>query len=264
MLLAIFSVGIALGSALASWLAAGRIILLPTPVGADPDGPVRLDLAWATWRRCRRRREPASAPAFSARGTACASRIDLAGPRDGRRPVHRAVLRRGAGLGRRGQARARHRRRQRAQRRRSWSAGALIVAAAAGAGCRCRRCSLLLGVCNLVVGARHLRAPCRRAPFRDFLSILFRAFYRLEVKGLENVAKAGPNAIIALNHVSFLDAALALSLLDQEPVFAIDHGIAQRWWVKPFLKITRAMPLDPTQAAGDPHADQRGQGRRDA
>jgi acyl-[acyl-carrier-protein]-phospholipid O-acyltransferase/long-chain-fatty-acid--[acyl-carrier-protein] ligase len=30
-------------------------------------------------------------------------------------------------------------------------------------------------------------------------------------------------------------------------VFAIDHGIAQRWWVKPFLKLTRAMPLDPTK-----------------
>ena len=45
--------------------------------------------------------------------------------------------------------------------------------------------------------------------------------------------------------MSFLDAALSLSLLDKDPVFAIDHGIAQRWWVKPFLKITRAMPLDP-------------------
>src|SRR5437868_8330980 len=38
--------------------------------------------------------------------------------------------------------------------------------------------------------------------------------------------------IFALNHVSFLDAALAVSLLEREPVFAIDHGIAQRWWVK--------------------------------
>jgi acyl-[acyl-carrier-protein]-phospholipid O-acyltransferase / long-chain-fatty-acid--[acyl-carrier-protein] ligase len=79
--------------------------------------------------------------------------------------------------------------------------------------------------------------------FRDFLSILFRAVYRLEVRGAENFAKAGPNAIIALNHVSFLDA--ALSLLENDPVFAIDHGIAQRWWVKPFQKITRAIPLDP-------------------
>ena len=67
------------------------------------------------------------------------------------------------------------------------------------------------------------------------------------MKGAENFAKAGPNAIIALNHVSFLDAALALSLLRRIPVFAIDHGIAQRWWVRPFLKLTRAMPLDPTK-----------------
>jgi len=81
--------------------------------------------------------------------------------------------------------------------------------------------------------------------FRAFLSILFRAIYRLEVRGAENFAKAGLNAIIALNHVSFLDAALALALIDKDPVFAIDHGIAQRWWVNPFLKSTRAIPLDP-------------------
>ena len=45
----------------------------------------------------------------------------------------------------------------------------------------------------------------------------------------------------------FLDAPLALSLLEQEPVFAIDSGIAQRWWVRPFLRVTKAMPLDPTR-----------------
>jgi acyl-[acyl-carrier-protein]-phospholipid O-acyltransferase / long-chain-fatty-acid--[acyl-carrier-protein] ligase len=83
--------------------------------------------------------------------------------------------------------------------------------------------------------------------FHDFLSILLRAFYRLEVRGRENLDKAGPNAIIALNHVSFLDGAVALSILNKEPVFAVDHGFAQRWWVKPLLKLTRAMPLDPTR-----------------
>src|SRR5262249_61354965 len=45
----------------------------------------------------------------------------------------------------------------------------------------------------------------------------------------------------------FLDAAVALSLMDKEPVFAIDYQIAQRWWVKPFMRLTRAMPLDPTK-----------------
>ena len=83
--------------------------------------------------------------------------------------------------------------------------------------------------------------------FRDFVSILLRAFYRLEVRGLENLDKAGANAIIALNHVSFLDGAVALSILDHEPIFAVDHGIAQRWWAKPLTKLTRAMPLDPAR-----------------
>ena len=82
---------------------------------------------------------------------------------------------------------------------------------------------------------------------RTVLSVLLRTFYRMEVKGAENLAKAGPNPIIALNHVSFLDAAVALSLMDKEPVFAIDYNIAQRWWVKPFLRLTRAMPLDPSK-----------------
>ena len=125
-------------------------------------------------------------------------------------------------------------------------AGALVTAGLQKAGVTLPTIVAALGVANVVAGLIIFRT-LPTSPFRDFLSILFRAFYRLEVKGLENVAKAGPNAIVALNHVSFLDAALALSLLDQEPVFAIDHGIAQRWWVRPFLKITRAMPLDPAK-----------------
>ncbi len=84
-------------------------------------------------------------------------------------------------------------------------------------------------------------------PLSDFLSIVFRAFYRLEVVGRENFAKAGPNCIVALNHVSFLDAPLAFALLDGAPVFAIDSHIAEAWWVKPFLHFARTYPLDPTK-----------------
>ena len=81
----------------------------------------------------------------------------------------------------------------------------------------------------------------------DLLSIIYRALYRVELKGVENLNNAGVNPIIALNHVSFLDAGLALSLLGKEPVFAIDSAMAQKWWVKPLLRFTRAMPLDPTK-----------------
>ncbi len=79
----------------------------------------------------------------------------------------------------------------------------------------------------------------------DFLSIVFRAFYRLEVQGLENIDKAGHNAIIALNHVSFLDPPLAFSILPKRPVFAIDVAMSRNWWIQPFLKFVRTMALDP-------------------
>ena len=81
----------------------------------------------------------------------------------------------------------------------------------------------LIGAANLAVAV----AIGRTMPaswLNDFLSIVFRAFFRLEVKGLENIDKAGHNAIIALNHVSFLDAPLAVSILPKRPVFAIDVG----------------------------------------
>src|SRR5208282_183672 len=96
----------------------------------------------------------------------------------------------------------------------------------------------LIGVSNLAVAV----AIGRTMPaswMSDFLSIVFRAFYRLEVKGLENVAKAGHNAIIALNHVSFLDPPIATSLLPKRPVFAIDVAMSQHWWIQPFLKFVR-------------------------
>ena len=88
---------------------------------------------------------------------------------------------------------------------------------------------------------------CRRTRCATSRRLVFRLVYRLEVTGLENVAKAGPNAIIALNHVSLLDAEIAFSILENNPVFAIDHTFAQKWWMKPVVKYMNALPLDPTR-----------------
>ena len=108
--------------------------------------------------------------------------------------------------------------------------------------------ALFLGVAAIGLGAAvWIARTMPTSAFQDFLSILLRAFYRLEVRGLENLDKAGGNAIIALNHVSFLDGAVALAILSREPVFAVDREFSQRWWVRPFIRMTRAMPLDPTK-----------------
>ena len=64
---------------------------------------------------------------------------------------------------------------------------------------------MLLGVASLVVAVAVGRTMPASA-LADALSILYRALFRIEVKGIDNLNNAGPNLIIALNHVSFLDA----------------------------------------------------------
>jgi acyl-[acyl-carrier-protein]-phospholipid O-acyltransferase/long-chain-fatty-acid--[acyl-carrier-protein] ligase len=242
--LAIFSVAVAVGSALAAWLAHGRIILLPTLIGAVLLGVFALDLGWAAFGL------PAATTALGLGDVFSSSlglrvAVDLAGlaVAGGLYIVPTfAAVQAWAGADRRARVIAA----VNVLNAAFMTAGALVFAMLQKLGFQTATLFIVIGVACLLAAIAVGRTMPTSA-FRDFLSILFRAFYRLEVKGSENFAKAGPNAIVALNHVSFLDAALALSLLPQDPVFAIDHGIAQRWWVRPFLKITRAMPLDPTK-----------------
>ncbi|WP_288588125.1 acyl-[ACP]--phospholipid O-acyltransferase [uncultured Methylobacterium sp.] len=243
-LLALFSVGVALGSGLASWLCAGRIVMLPTPIAALIMGLVSLDLALVA---------SASVPPSSPVGA-----LEFLGSWRGTRiAVDFVVLAAAAGLFivpsfAALQAWTPKERRARVIAASNVLAAAFIVLGAVSlavlqkAGLSSAGQFLIVGIANLVAGVA-VMAVLPTSAFRDFLSIVFRAFYRLEVRGLENIEKAGPNAIIALNHVSFLDAGLALSLTEREPTFAIDHTIAQKWWVKPFLWLTRALPLDPTK-----------------
>ncbi|MGX1740069.1 acyl-[ACP]--phospholipid O-acyltransferase [Bosea sp. NPDC055353] len=242
--LATFAIAIAVGSGIGSFLASGRIVLLPVPVAGIVMGLFALDLGWAISGIVAH--QPAQdIDVFFSNSPAWRVGIDLAGlaiaggifivpsfaatqawaPAEKRARIVAAVNVLSAAF---------------------MVAGAAVVALLQAAGLTLSHLFLLIGALTIAASVWIFRTLPTN-PLSDFLSILFRAFYRVEVTGRENIAKAGDNAIIALNHVSFLDAALALSILDKEPVFAIDHGIAQRWWVKPFLKLTRAMPLDPSR-----------------
>jgi acyl-[acyl-carrier-protein]-phospholipid O-acyltransferase/long-chain-fatty-acid--[acyl-carrier-protein] ligase len=78
------------------------------------------------------------------------------------------------------------------------------------------------------------------------LRAALRLLYRVRVEGLEHAYAAMPRAVIAANHASFLDALLLGAFLPGRPVFAIDTQIARRWWVRPFLALADALPVDPT------------------
>jgi acyl-[acyl-carrier-protein]-phospholipid O-acyltransferase/long-chain-fatty-acid--[acyl-carrier-protein] ligase len=70
--------------------------------------------------------------------------------------------------------------------------------------------------------------------------------YRVEVGGVENMPRAGEPAVVVVNHVSFVDGLLLAAFLPGKPTFAVHSRIARQWWVKPFLGLFEAFPVDPT------------------
>ena len=244
---ALFATGIALGSGLAAWLLAGRTLMLPTPIAAAFLGVVALDLA-ATLSGAKVTGPLMSPAAFFSAWRAWHVGIDLAllaiagglyivpafaavqawAPADQRARVVAAVNVLNAAF---------------------IAAGLVATIALQKLGASFSTIFLILGVASLCASVWIL-CVLPTNPLRDLGAMVFRVFYRLEVRGQENLAAAGPNAIIALNHVSLLDAPIAFSVLDQDPIFAIDTGWANKWWMKPVVRHMNALPLDPTRPLG--------------
>ena len=79
-----------------------------------------------------------------------------------------------------------------------------------------------------------------------FLRLLLTLLYRVKVIGLENYHQAGKRVLIIANHSSFIDPLLLGVFLPDDITFAINTHISQRWWLKPFLGLSKVFPLDPT------------------
>lgn len=104
---------------------------------------------------------------------------------------------------------------------------------------------LLMGAVNGVV-ALYITKLLPDAVIKAFLFSLLKLLFRIEVRGMEHYAKLGKRAVIVVNHVSFLDPLLLAVFLPVKPIFAVNTHIAQAWWVKPFLTLVDAFPVDPT------------------
>jgi len=242
--LAEFSIAIAIGSGLGSFLSTGRVVLLPAPIACFVIGAVALDVGFLI-RGFEKPAELLDVAAFFAKPAAWRLAIDFAAmavmggvfvvPSFSAVQVWAPNAKRARIVG--------------AVNILSSAfifAGALAISGLQQAGLSVSDVFFLIGIFALL-SAVWIYRTMPTSPLRDLLWLVFRAAFRIEATGLENIAKAGPNAIIALNHVSYLDAALALAVMDRDPLFAIDRGIAQRWWVKPFLRLARTMQLDPTR-----------------
>ena len=240
--LTIFSVAVAVGSGLAAWLAHGRIVLLPTLIGAVLLGLFAIDLGW-TASTLVHPAGPIGIAGYFASPHSVHIAVDLAGLAIAGGlfivPTFTAVQA-WAGVDHRARVVAA----VNVLNAAFMVVGAIILAVLQKLSLGTPLLFALIGAANLVVAVLIARTMPSNW-LNDFLSIVFRTLFRMEVTGLENVAKAGHNAIIALNHVSFLDPPIAMSILPKRPVFAVDTGIAQRWWIQPFLPFVRTMALDP-------------------
>ncbi len=104
---------------------------------------------------------------------------------------------------------------------------------------------LVLGVGSVIV-TFYVIGLLPDVVIKSILKAMLGLIYRVEVKGMENYKAAGKRAIVIVNHVSFLDAVLLATYLPVKPMFAVNTHIAEAWWVKPFLGLVDAFPMDPT------------------
>ena len=124
--------------------------------------------------------------------------------------------------------------------------GAAIVTAglSSGLGFSVPALALVLAALNLVAALITLRLLSRivlKTVVRTMLSML----YGVEVRGEENMALAGERRVIIANHQSFLDGLALAAFLPGDPVFAVDTLISKKWWVRPLLSLVDFAAVDP-------------------
>ena len=103
---------------------------------------------------------------------------------------------------------------------------------------------LTVGLVNAIAAVVAMRLV-PGAVLKAAVAALFRLVYRVEVRGIENVAKAGERVVFVANHLSFLDGAVLAAFLPGRPAFAVAANRAATWWLKPFLSLVDAVPIDP-------------------
>jgi acyl-[acyl-carrier-protein]-phospholipid O-acyltransferase/long-chain-fatty-acid--[acyl-carrier-protein] ligase len=82
--------------------------------------------------------------------------------------------------------------------------------------------------------------------FKAVIRFTLRVLYRVDVSGIANMPRPGEPAVVVVNHLSFLDGVLLGAFLPGKPTFAINTQIARNLWLRPFLKLFDAFPVDPT------------------
>lgn len=103
----------------------------------------------------------------------------------------------------------------------------------------------IMAILNLIVMVK----ICRLLPGRLLKSMLrmpLGLLYNVEVEGIKHLEAVGNRAILTPNHTSFLDGALLAAFLPGRLTFAVFEGFVDKWWMKPVAWIVDIYGIQPT------------------
>lgn len=122
-------------------------------------------------------------------------------------------------------------------------ASALIAGALLSAGATIPQIFLFTGIANaLVAGYIFLLVP--EYLLRFVAWVVTHIVYRFRVQGEEHIPVAGP-AVLACNHVSFVDAVLLMAASPRPIYFMMDHRIFQVPVLGWLFRLAKAIPVAP-------------------
>ncbi len=81
---------------------------------------------------------------------------------------------------------------------------------------------------------------------KSFFIWILNTLYRVEVIGMEHFLNADKRVLIIANHTSYLDALLLACFLPEKLTYAVDSVTAEKWWIQLFLRMVDYFPLNPT------------------
>ena len=127
--------------------------------------------------------------------------------------------------------------------------GAASVAGLVAAGMAVMDIFLIFAI--LAVGvAIYICALLPASLMKAVLSRVFSIFHRVEVVGLEHLKAAGDKALIVVNHASYLDGVVLAAMLPGRPVYAVNEAWTRRWWTRWALRLVDVYGLDPLKPIG--------------
>ncbi len=105
---------------------------------------------------------------------------------------------------------------------------------------------VLMGAATLVI-ALVAAAMSGQRVIKPLSRWVLKLFLRVEITGLENMPPEGQPTVVVVNHVSYLDGPLMGAFLPGRPTFAIHTAIYNAWWMKPVLPMFDSFPVDVTK-----------------